>query len=238
MAEDDLQGNLQNYKLQLQQVEAALTTDPDNEELHKLKTDLEEVITLTCELVKTQLLEEQKLLKETEEGDDEDSPTEGVSLSRTKQEWKAGDRCLALWSQDGQYYEATIESLDGEEVSVIFDSYRSAQVTTLEFIKELPHGQEKNNSKLKKQPLSKIREYQKKKKQKKIQRYKQLEEEREQEKNKWLAFSHKTTKKGIIRKSIFASPDNVNGRVGIGTCGVSGKGMTEFTSAEKWRKGV
>uniref|UniRef100_A0A1B6K1X0 Survival of motor neuron-related-splicing factor 30 n=1 Tax=Homalodisca liturata TaxID=320908 RepID=A0A1B6K1X0_9HEMI len=235
MAESDLQNNLQNYKLQLQQVEAALTTEPENEELQKLKTDLEEVIQLTCELIKTQLLEEQKL-KETSEGDFEDALSE-ATLSGKKHEWKSGDRCLALWSQDGQYYEANIESIDGDEVSVIFDSYRSAQVTTLEFIKELPHGQE-SNSKLKKQPLSKIREYQKKKKQKKLQRYKQLEEEREVEKNKWLAFSNKSSKKGIIRKSIFASPDNVNGRVGIGTCGVSGKGMTEFTSAEKWRKGV
>lgn len=40
-----------------------MTTDPENEELHKLKTDLEEVIQLTCELIKTQILEEQKLLK-------------------------------------------------------------------------------------------------------------------------------------------------------------------------------
>lgn len=45
-------------------------------------------------------------------------------------------------------------------------------------------------------------------------------------------------KKGMTKKSIFASPDNVNGRVGIGTCGMSGKPMTEFTTAEKWRKGV
>jgi hypothetical protein len=47
-----------------------------------------------------------------------------------------------------------------------------------------------------------------------------------------------TAKKGMTKKSIFASPDNVNGRVGIGTCGMSGKPMTEFTTAEKWRKGV
>lgn len=44
-------------------VEAALTTDPNNEELLKLKTDLDEVIQLTCELIKTQLLEEEKALK-------------------------------------------------------------------------------------------------------------------------------------------------------------------------------
>lgn len=84
------------------------------------------------------------------------------------------------------------------------------------------------------------KEYLKKKKQKKQQRFKELEEERETEKNKWLSFSAKSTKKaGAAKgKSIFASPENVNGRVGIGTCGVSGKPMTEFTHGEKYRKGV
>lgn len=41
---------------------------------------------------------------------------------------------------------------------------------------------------------SKQREYLKKKKQKKLQRFKELEEEREQEKNKWIAFSSKVSK--------------------------------------------
>lgn len=36
------------------QVEAALTNSPDDPELMKLKTDLEEVIELTAELVRTQ----------------------------------------------------------------------------------------------------------------------------------------------------------------------------------------
>lgn len=112
--------------------------------------------------------------------------------------------------------------------------------------------------------MSKQREYQKKKKQKKIQRFKELEEERESEKNKWLAFATKVCifskgnkisvlitwlllscfpvflqkKGGCLKKSIFASPESVSGRVGIGTCGIGGKPMTEFSSAEKWRKGV
>ncbi|XP_017968389.1 survival of motor neuron-related-splicing factor 30 isoform X2 [Drosophila navojoa] len=51
---------LQNYKCQLQQVEAALQTDPCNEELLKLKDDLEEVIKLTRDLIKTQLEEQRK----------------------------------------------------------------------------------------------------------------------------------------------------------------------------------
>lgn len=78
----------------------------------------------------------------------------------------------------------------------------------------------------------------KKKKAKKQQRFKVLEEEREQDKNKWLNFTTKNTKKSGTIKSIFASPDNVNGRVGIGTCGVSGKEMTKYSYGEKYRKGT
>ncbi|RZF39199.1 hypothetical protein LSTR_LSTR016221, partial [Laodelphax striatellus] len=88
------------------------------------------------------------------------------------------------------YYEGVIESIEGAEVSVLFNNYKTVEVTSLEFIKELPRSQEAD-AKAKKQPVSKLREYQKKKKQKKLQRYKQLEEERESEKNKWLAFSSK-----------------------------------------------
>ena len=38
------ESDLNTYKLQLQQVEAALTTDPDNVELTQLKGDLEQVL--------------------------------------------------------------------------------------------------------------------------------------------------------------------------------------------------
>lgn len=38
---EDLAANLRNYLIQLQQVEAALTSDANNEELLKLKDDLE-----------------------------------------------------------------------------------------------------------------------------------------------------------------------------------------------------
>lgn len=42
------------------QVEAALTTTPDDPELLKLKKDLEEVIELTTELIKSQLPDDVK----------------------------------------------------------------------------------------------------------------------------------------------------------------------------------
>ena len=74
-----------------------------------------------------------------------------------------------------------------------------------------------------------------------MQRFKELEEERECEKKKWLAFTTKASKNkkvGVKNKSIFASPDSVNGRVGIGTCGISGKPMTEFATASKLQRGA
>ena len=44
------------------------------------------------------------------------------------------------------------------------------------------------------------------------------------------------TSKGKVKKSIFATPENAGGRVGVGTCGVSGKSMTPFAHMEKWKK--
>lgn len=38
---DDLAANLRNYQVQFQQVEAALLNEPENDELKKLKHDLE-----------------------------------------------------------------------------------------------------------------------------------------------------------------------------------------------------
>ncbi|KAL8690884.1 MAG: hypothetical protein Q9218_003777 [Villophora microphyllina] len=42
-----LQAELKEYKLQLETVQSSLQADPDNTELHNIKNDLEEVITLT-----------------------------------------------------------------------------------------------------------------------------------------------------------------------------------------------
>ncbi|XP_058806233.1 survival of motor neuron-related-splicing factor 30 isoform X1 [Phymastichus coffea] len=231
--------DLQNYKLQLQQVEAALTSDPDNQELLKLKIDLEEVIELTQDLIKTQ---QQEKKPET----DEKNPEVIAALAS---KWKVGDQCMAPWSEDGKYYEATIDSI-GEDgvVNITFNEYKNKDVTMLSQLKSMAKRPASDwaEQKSKKMQVSAIagmdptkqREYLKKRKQKKQQRFKELEEEREQEKNKWLAFATKSTKKGVVKKSIFATPESVNGRVGIGTCGISGKEMTKYTNGEKWRRGT
>lgn len=242
---------LQNYQLQLQQVEAALLTDPDNDELKKLKIDLEEVIDLTLDL-KNKAEEAANLPEYTEPVgivDEEDEITKSllaveqfVAKNKTKKIWRIGDVCMAKCADNGQYYEAKIDAINPDgRVNVTFETYKNRGITILAELKEFT-GQKRTLSEAEKLKKGKVnKEYLKKKKLKKQQRFKELEEEREQEKKKWLAFASKATKtkkSGLKTKSIFASPDTVNGRVGIGTCGISGKPMTEFTTAEKWRKGV
>lgn len=243
-------------------MEAALLTDPANAELLKLKQDLDEVIELTRDLIKTQL-EEQKKSSYVEPAVVPVAPSfsgGGASTSSggadayydeieaallaaeklvTGKTWKIGDKCQAKWTEDGVFYDATIEGItDLGEVSVVFDAYQNRSTTTLRELKDRVIRNEVFPSNKRHRPNNK--EYLKKKKQKKVQRFKELEEERETDKNKWLNFKTKGAKKtGSIKiKSIFASPENVNGRVGIGTCGVSGKPMTDYSYGEKYRKGI
>lgn len=116
-----------------------MLTDPENEELLKLKKDLEEVIELTRDLIRTQM-EEQKKSSYVEPSsskvcydDIEAALLEADKLvgSATKI-WKVGDKCQAKWTEDGQYYDATIEAInDDGEVSVVFDAYQNRSTTTI-----------------------------------------------------------------------------------------------------------
>ncbi|OWR53711.1 survival of motor neuron-related-splicing factor 30 [Danaus plexippus] len=236
--------DLRNYNLQLQQVEAALLTDPENEELLKLKSDLEEVIELTRDLIKTQEGESKVHNIHSSSNNDDVAASllaedDNEYVEKPNSKWHPGEKCLAKWKTDGVYYEATIEEVYENNLKVRFDGYLKSEIISILDIKAMASGS--------KRPLSGDesksgkgynREYLKKKKQKKQQRFKQIEEERESEKNKWLSFHTKASRKpGVRTKSIFASPDNLTGRVGIGTCGISGKPMTEYTPGEKWKKG-
>ncbi|XP_069106645.1 survival of motor neuron-related-splicing factor 30-like [Argopecten irradians] len=242
---DDLQSNLATYKLQLQQVEASLTNDADNEDLLKLKKDLQEVIDLTAELVGQQhaILGGATLVEAGPSAEETESKVELV-----KHDWKSGDGCLAMYSEDGQFYEAFVdEVLEDGTCTVKFKDYGNTDVTEVKFLKPIDPEKhyasgetaETKKPQSKKDLIASQREYKRKKSQKKAQRLKQMEEERESEKNKWLDFNSKTfskTNKGKVKKSIFATTEHVNGRVGVGTCGVSGRPMTSFTQQEKWKK--
>lgn len=124
-------------------MEAALVTDPENTELLKLQKDLEEVIELTRDLIKTQL-EEQKKSSYVEPATSaayydeiEAALIEAEKLVSPGRQWKVGDKCSAKWNEDGQYYDATIEGIsDTGEVNVVFDAYQNRSSTTIQELKE------------------------------------------------------------------------------------------------------
>jgi survival of motor neuron-related-splicing factor 30 len=178
---------------------------------------------LQQELIKTQEGEQRKYV--------EPSTSERAALglyykeqkakNQVFKQWKVGEKCMAKDSTNGQYYEATIESMteDGD-CQVIFDAYQNRGQANVKDLKEYKVRVEvfPNNNKRPKANRPNQKEYLKKKKQKKQQRMAELEEEREKEKNKWLQFTSKSSKKQLNKtQSIFQSPSSVNGRVGIGT---------------------
>lgn len=251
------EAELNTYKLQLQQVEAALTTDPDNEELLTLKGDLEQVLNLTLEMLNDQLGRGGEASSSGDAGAAEAEEEAEAAYNKPKKKsrwaepapilpikpWQVGENCQALYSGDGTYYDAKIEEIttDGE-VSVKFKGFKGTFVTSLGLLKLPSSGtttvHDVNSAKNRKELLAHQKEQKKEKKKKHLENLKALEAEREKEKNKWASFSNKAFgKKGFVKKSIFKTPESSDGRVGVGTCGISGQKMTEFESAKKYRKG-
>ncbi|CAL8073257.1 unnamed protein product [Calicophoron daubneyi] len=203
---DDPQLSLLNHRLQLQQVEAALELDKDNEELKNLKHDLEEVIKLSVELL-------------------------GKSAETNEVHWNIGDQCMAMCSRDKLYYRATILEFLGDTSCVVnFDTYDTTDVCQLCHLKPVTTVAPVVKKK-KRDVKARAIEKKKLKKLRLIQKQEEIEAACENEKNRWLNFSKKVLKVGKTKKSIFASPDLPDGRVGVGTCGISGRPMTKFSLA-------
>ena len=147
-----------------------------------------------------------------------------------------GEHCQALCSRDGQYYEAVINeiSTDGE-VAFSFKHNGQSGLSSLGLLRISKHGfTGSSTSASKREQSEKQKEYLKKKKAKKAERFKAMDKAREDEQCKWKNFSSKAFgKKGFVKKSIFKTPENPTGRVGVGTCGMSGNNMTKFSHATK-----
>lgn len=83
-----------------------MLTDADNEELLKLKTDLEEVIELTQDLIKTQEGEPKVPNIHGSSNDDDVTASllaaeEGGSYTdKQYSKWQVGEKCLAKWRND------------------------------------------------------------------------------------------------------------------------------------------
>lgn len=83
--------------------------------------------------------------------------------------------------------------------------------------------------------LAKKKEKNRKKKEKLREKIKQQLDTAESEKQSWQSFANKRGLKGVTKKSIFASPCSVTGKVGVGTNGIADApsvgGATSSTSS-------
>ncbi|XP_033139868.1 survival of motor neuron-related-splicing factor 30 isoform X2 [Brassica rapa] len=122
----ELASNLTTYKEQLQQVRQLLSEDPRNSEYADMEKELKEVIALTEELLATAKQNEISL---SDAGATSDSPNNLLEGAWRQMEsrndpihegkFPIGTKVQAVFSEDGEWYEATVEAhtLNGYYVS-------------------------------------------------------------------------------------------------------------------------
>jgi len=149
-------------------------------------------------------------------------------------------RCLLFC----RYFDAMVDMIsDDGTCTVTFDTYGSTAIVMLSSLRQRDSSKrpsdvqgEGSKSKKSRAEQEKLREIKRKKQARKKQKMKEVEEQREKDKNSWQDFfkgSKGKTVKGMSKKSIFASPESSSGKVGVGTCGIGGQPMTQFTAPEK-----
>lgn len=222
--------DLEEYKLQLREVETALEADPDNAELSGLHAQLKELIELS-----------QAAIAQAESTSSNSKKTTAAAPTHT---WAAGDECMARYTADGQWYPARITFVGGAAenrvYSIVFKGYNNTELVKAADLKALPNNYASTSAVTGKRKLSKVeeeeREKKKKKNEKKVEVRAQKAKEQNEKQQSWQKFAKKAAPKkgihiaGVAGTSIFKTPDNPTGRVGVTG---SGKGMTEVAAKAK-----
>ncbi|KAL5518849.1 hypothetical protein ACEPAH_532 [Sanghuangporus vaninii] len=229
---------LEAYQVQLSQAELALKGDPESAELQELVSELKTLIHLTEESIRQKQAQAAQSKAE--------SSRKASQAGAAGKTWAAGDECLAKYSQDGQFYPARITSVGGAEdnrvYSIVFKGYNTTELVKANEIKPLtasylsgpgPYGGGASSSGAGKRKLTKDeedeRERRKRRTEKKLELRAAKAKEQNEKKASWQKFAKKAEKKGVhiagvSGTSIFKTPDNPYGKVGVTG---SGKGMTE-----------
>ncbi|ESK87882.1 hypothetical protein Moror_15249 [Moniliophthora roreri MCA 2997] len=228
------QADLETYKVQLSQVELALSAEPDNTELVSLRSELQELINLT----------ETALAQAATASSSKAESSRKTATSTPTHTWSAGDECLAKYSGDGAWYPARITFVGGSAenrvYSVVFKGYNTTEQVKPSELKSIPPNysasvpSSSNKRKLSKQEEEE-REKKKKKNEKKLEVRAAKAKEQIAKQATWQKFTKKSEKKGVhiagvAGTSIFKTPDNPLGKVGVTG---SGKGMTAVVTPGK-----
>lgn len=274
---EELTSNISTYKEQLQQIKMLLAEDPGNSEYKDMERELEEVIALTEELLATAKQNEDATsgmgtsasVSNTLQNSNATSHYE-MDLLDQEEKFPVGTKVQAVWSDDGEWYDATIEAYTPNGYMVSFDEWGNkeevdpANVRPLEVnaLAEAEKIAEATRQALKRKiAQAAVADFQSKSipaklrvnpddpedvkaaKRKKIHafkskmRFEKLEVTQNKRQNAWQQFQ--TTKgrakkvgffSGRKKESIFKSPDDPFGKVGVTG---SGKGLTDFQKREK-----
>ncbi|KZT61040.1 hypothetical protein CALCODRAFT_428420 [Calocera cornea HHB12733] len=237
---------LEQYQAQLAQVDAALALDAENSELRDLRTELVELIDLSQKALAQEAIAAARAKASA-------AKASATAPKVTPQvELKPGAEVDAKYSRDGHWYPAKIVAVGGSEsnrvFTVLFKGYSETEIVKASEIRALAPTQPWQSASSSggaggsggsKRKLSKEEEEERERKKKKNEKKLEVRAQKAQEQNSkqqaWMKFAKKSEKKGIeiagvTGKSIFKTPDNPMGKVGVTG---SGKGMTSYTTMGK-----
>ena len=135
------------YEFQLQEVEAALTKDPENKELVELKNNLKQVLIRTQDAINSQLEADKNAEVEamkTKIKKEKDQWTDDLSFINVIA-WKTGDDCQAVDPVDGTLHDAKIVNINNmnRKVIVMFKGDGRIAVTKLDLLLIPKNGEER-----------------------------------------------------------------------------------------------
>eukprot|EP01104_Vermistella_antarctica_P000488 TRINITY_DN10653_c0_g1_i1.p1 TRINITY_DN10653_c0_g1~~TRINITY_DN10653_c0_g1_i1.p1 ORF type:complete len:280 (+),score=70.55 TRINITY_DN10653_c0_g1_i1:130-969(+) len=252
---EELGAKLSAYREQYVQVCESLELQPDEADLIQLKSDLKQIVDLTQQLYEVKELEEQAQPPPPPTETTTTEPAQTITTALTtptnsaSSPFPTGTSCQARWSQDQKWYKAIVTAVtvvDGVlRHDVTFTEYGNTEVVTLDALRNPP-----SEAKVRVVRPTEARELaipdalkvkatdseeEKERKRKKVKRIKsknrmaKFEATKNKKQATWQSFiGGKGAKKmrGLKKKgSIFASPDTVEGKVGVVG---SGQTMTKF----------
>ncbi|KAI8617966.1 hypothetical protein BC830DRAFT_1061958 [Chytriomyces sp. MP71] len=219
----------EDYGFQLAQVEEALSKDPTNADLQKLRTDLVELMALMGMSV------------------GETKPAANLKKRRFDEAQSSrfvkGQTVLAKYAKDGKMYEAVVDAVPSANTPsvyvVVFKGYTSKEKVAVEDVKDFDPTQRNPTPKAVAAAFSNGTDRSSKRKLNNLhyhEHLKQREEEQKEKQSSWKNFasggkktSLKTTAP-LKKQSMFSTPDDPNAKVGVVG---SGKGMTTFEQRGK-----
>ncbi|KAB1208630.1 Survival of motor neuron-related-splicing factor 30 [Morella rubra] len=127
---EELASNLATYKDQLHQVRQLLVDDPGNSEYVDMERELKEVIDLTEELLATAKQNEISGSNTGSSGrmspgmpQSEDNQMDSGTMSDHHEAFPIGTKVQAVWSEDGEWYDATINAYSPNGYYVSYDGW-------------------------------------------------------------------------------------------------------------------